>query len=58
MKATLDWIEGEVAVLLAGGGESLRLNVPLALLPEGSRKSDILDITITPEMNWLKKRPG
>ncbi|OPY48612.1 MAG: hypothetical protein A4E48_02641 [Methanosaeta sp. PtaU1.Bin060] len=46
MKATLDRIEGEMAVLLVRGDERLRLDVPLALLPEGSREGDILDIAI------------
>ncbi len=47
IKATLDRIEGDTAVLLVRNGESLRLNLPLAMLPEGSREGDILDISIT-----------
>jgi hypothetical protein len=47
MKATLDRIEDDMAVLLIRNDESIRLNVPLALLPEGCREGDILDITIT-----------
>ena len=47
MKATLDRIEGEMAVLLVRNGESIRLNIPVALLPEGCKEGDILDISIT-----------
>jgi len=47
MKATLDRIEGEMAVLLIRNDESIRLNMPVVLLPEGCREGDILDISIT-----------
>ncbi len=47
MKATLDRIEGDMAVLLVRNGESIRLNVPMVLLPAGCREGDILDISIT-----------
>lgn len=47
MKATLDRIEGEVAMLLVRGDESLRLDVPLALLPPDCKEGDVLEITIT-----------
>ena len=46
MKATIDRIEGKLAVLLIRNGESIKLNIPLTLLPEGSREGDILDIDI------------
>ena len=46
MKATIDRIEGKFAVLLIRNGESIKLNIPLTLLPEGSREGDILDIDI------------
>lgn len=47
MKATLDRIEGDMAVLLVRDDESIRLNMPLALLPEGCREGDILNISVT-----------
>lgn len=47
MKATLDRIEGEMAVLLVRNGESIRLNLPEVLLPVGCKEGDILDISIT-----------
>ncbi len=47
MKATLDRIEGEMAVLLIRNCESIRLNVPVGLLPGGCIEGDILDIEIT-----------
>jgi hypothetical protein len=46
MKATIDRIEGKMAVLLMGEDGKTRVNVPLILLPEGCREGDILDITI------------
>jgi hypothetical protein len=46
MKATLDRVEGDMAVLLIRNDESMKLNVPIALLPEGCREGDILDIII------------
>jgi hypothetical protein len=46
MKATIDRIEGGLAVLLVGEDGKTRVNVPLILLPEGCREGDILDITI------------
>jgi hypothetical protein len=46
MKATIDRIEGKLAVLLIGDEESIKLNVPLILLPDGSKEGDILDISI------------
>ncbi|MFB3766449.1 MAG: DUF3006 domain-containing protein [Methanotrichaceae archaeon] len=47
MKATLDRIEGEMAVILVRNDESTRLNIPVVMLPEGSQEGDILDISIT-----------
>jgi hypothetical protein len=47
MKATFDRFEGDVAVLLVRDDESIKLNMPIALLPEGVREGDILDIAIT-----------
>lgn len=46
MKVTLDRIEGTVAVLISRADESVRVNVPLSLLPPGCREGDILTIRI------------
>jgi hypothetical protein len=46
MKATIDRIEGTIAVLISRDDESLRLNVPVLLLPPGCREGDILTIGI------------
>jgi hypothetical protein len=46
MKAVIDRIEGELAVLLMGEDGSVKANVPLILLPEGCREGDVLDIAI------------
>ena len=46
-KATLDRIEEDIAVLLVRDEEKIKINIPLFLLPAGSKEGDILDITIT-----------
>ena len=45
-KVTLDRIEEGVAVLLVRDKETIKINIPLFLLPSESREGDILDITI------------
>jgi hypothetical protein len=46
MKATIDRIEGTIAILISRDDESLRFNVPVPLLPPGCREGDILTIGI------------
>ena len=46
-KVTLDRIEEGIAVLLVRDEEKIKINVPLTLLPVGSKEGDILDIAIT-----------
>ena len=46
MKVTIDRIEGTVAVLISREDESVRVNVPVLLLPPGCREGDILTIRI------------
>jgi hypothetical protein len=46
MKAVIDRIENEIAVLLIGEDGKIRVNFPLSLLPDGSKESDILNISI------------
>ena len=46
MKAVIDRVEGELAVLLLGDKGEFRLNFPLSLLPAGCREGDILNISI------------
>ena len=46
MKVTIDRIEGTVAVLISREDESVRVNVPVTLLPPGCREGDILTIRI------------
>ena len=46
MNMTLDRVEGKTAVLIAREDESVRMNVPVSLLPPGSREGDILTIRI------------
>ena len=46
MKVTIDRVEGTVAVLISREDESVRVNVPVSLLPPGCREGDILTIRI------------
>ncbi|AGF98391.1 hypothetical protein MmTuc01_3134 [Methanosarcina mazei Tuc01] len=45
-KVTLDRIEGCTAVLLLRDDESIKIDVPLFLLPQESKEGDILNISI------------
>ena len=46
-KVTIDRIEEGIAVLLVRDEEEININLPLILLPSGSKEGDILDIAIT-----------
>lgn len=46
MRAVIDRIEGKLAVLLIGDEGKITVNFPLSLLPEGSKESDVLSISI------------
>lgn len=45
-KVTLDRVEEGTAVLLVRDDETIKINIPLTLLPPESREGDILDIII------------
>jgi hypothetical protein len=49
-KVTLDRIEEDVAVLFVRDDEKIKINIPLFLLPACSKEGDILDITITKDV--------
>ena len=51
MKVTIDRIEGTVAVLILCEDESVRVNVPVSLLPPGCQEGDILTIRIERDMH-------
>jgi len=46
MRATIDRIEGNLAVLIAKDDESVRFTLPLSLLPAGCREGDSVMIGI------------
>jgi hypothetical protein len=46
MHASIDRIEGTIAVLIFHNDEPLQVNVPLSILPPGCREGDILRIEI------------
>jgi hypothetical protein len=50
IKATLDRIEDQIAVLLIRPEETTEVSILLSLLPEGSKEGDILNIYITKDM--------
>jgi hypothetical protein len=54
MKATIDRIEGELAVLLMGDGR-IKVNMPLILLPVGCREGDILNISIERDLEATRQ---
>jgi len=45
-KVMLDRIEGSIAVLLLRDEESIKINIPLLLLPPESKEGDILKLSI------------
>jgi Protein of unknown function (DUF3006) len=47
LKATIDRFEDGYAVLLVRGEESIQIDFPKQLLPEGCKEGDILDIRIS-----------
>ena len=55
MKATIDRIEGTIAVLVMQEDEAVRINLPLSFLPPGSREGDILAIGIKRDMTGTKE---
>ena len=55
MKAVIDRVEGELAVLLLGDKGEFRLNFPHSLLPAGCREGDILNISIERDMAATKQ---
>ena len=46
MRATIDRIEGTLAVLISLEDESVRVNLPVSLLPPGCREGDIITVRI------------
>jgi hypothetical protein len=46
MRATIDRIEGTLAVLISLDDESVRVTLPLSFLPSGCREGDIITIGI------------
>lgn len=49
-KVTFDRIEEDTAVLLVRDDESVKIDIPLFLLPAESKEGDILDITIVKDV--------
>jgi len=45
MKAVIDRVEGELAVLLLGDKGEFKLNLPLSQLPAGCREGDVLNVS-------------
>jgi len=47
MKATIDRIEGGTATLVSREDGRVRVNLPISLLPPGSREGDIVTLALT-----------
>ncbi|WP_292462352.1 DUF3006 domain-containing protein [Methanolobus sp.] len=45
-RVTLDRVEGDIAVLLVRDAETIKVDIPVSLLPSGSKEGDILDISV------------
>jgi len=55
MKATIDRIEGTIAVLISQDDEAVRINLPVSFLPQGCREGDILTIGIERDTTGTKE---
>jgi hypothetical protein len=55
MKATIDRIEGTIAVLIPRDDEAMRFNLPVSFLPSDSREGDILTIGIERDLEGTKE---
>jgi hypothetical protein len=55
MKATIDRVEGSMAVLILKEDAAVRINIPVSLLPPGCREGDILTIGIERDTTGTKE---
>jgi hypothetical protein len=55
MKATIDRVEGTMAVLILQDDEAVRFNLPVSFLPPGCREGDILTIGIERDTTGTKE---
>lgn len=49
MQATIDRIDGGIAVLITREETPVRITIPARLLPEGSREGDIVTVSVDPD---------
>ena len=55
MKATIDRVEGTMAVLILQDDVAVRFNLPVSFLPPGCREGDILTIGIERDTTGTKE---
>ena len=55
MKAAIDRIEGGIAVLIPRDDETLRLHIPVSVLPPDCREGDIVTIAIEADRETTQK---
>ena len=55
MKATIDRVEGTMAMLILQDDEAVRFNLPVSFLPPGCREGDILTIGIERDTTGTKE---
>lgn len=58
MKAVIDRIEGDLAVVLVGEKGEIKLNIPLSLLPEGCKEGEALNISIERDQAATEQAKG
>lgn len=51
VRAYLDRIEGETAVLYLGDDEDIKIDIPLYILPEDCREGDVFKLSFKKEKN-------
>jgi len=55
MKATIDRIEGNTAILISQDDEAMRFSLPVSLLPPDAKEGDILTIGIERDKTATKE---
>ena len=58
VQATIDRIEGDVAVLVLGHRHPQTITVPSILIPDGCREGDIVRLTLEPDPEATRTGQG
>ena len=55
IRAFVDQINDGIATLLLGDDESVRITIPVALLPEGVREGQVLKLAVSVDLESTKQ---